>query len=183
MDAGRETGTTIGEGEGETGTTIGEGEGETGTTIGEGEGETGTTPPSDPGAWPKTVTLAAQGIGVLGEHVRFSDGAVSDAGDLGVHALRHVSLQSPVDGSICEMGTSFAGLADIPVDVAACPQWTSIAHLSATTVHESDESYRIGLGLLVWDAEHAALYRLRVLGDSHDAAARSTATFEYEPAR
>ncbi|WP_437733508.1 hypothetical protein [Sorangium sp. So ce1335] len=178
-----EPGSTVGEGEDEPGSTVGEGEDEPGSTIGEGEDEPGTTSPSDTAAWPRTVTLAVQGIGEIGEHVRLSDGAVSDAGDLGVQSSRVIALRSPADGSICEVGTSFASLADIPSDVAACSEWAPVAYLSATSIHVSDESYRIGLGLLVWDAEHAALYRLRVLGDSYDVAAGSTATFEYEPVR
>ncbi|WP_437289822.1 hypothetical protein [Sorangium sp. So ce406] len=116
-----------------------------------------------------------------GEHVRLADGTVSDAGDLGVQWAMVISLRSAAAESICERGTSFAALADIPTDVAGCSSWSPIAYLSATTIHESDESYRIGLGLLVWDAERAALYRLRVLGDSYDATAGATATFEYEP--
>ncbi|KYF63433.1 hypothetical protein BE11_10205 [Sorangium cellulosum] len=199
-----DTGTPIGEddtgtpiGEDDTGTPIGEddtgtpiGEDDTGTPIGEddtgtpiGEDDTGTESPSDAGAWPKTVTLAVQSIGEAGEHVRLSDGTVSDAGDLGAHMSRLTYLRSPVEGSLCEMGASFARLADIPTDVAACSEWASLAYLSALSIHESSESYRIGLGLLVWDAEHTALYRLRVLGDSYDVAAGSTATFEYEPVR
>ncbi|WP_437634047.1 hypothetical protein [Sorangium sp. So ce854] len=150
-----------------------------------GQDDTATTPPDDPGdpgVWPKTVTLAVQGIGEVGEHVRLSDGTVSDAGDLGVQSSRVISLQSATTDSICEVGTSFAALADIPADVAGC-SWVPIAYLSATSIHESEESYRIGLGLLVWDAERATLYRLRVLGDSYDVTGGSTATFEYEPVR
>ncbi|WP_434044218.1 MULTISPECIES: hypothetical protein [Sorangium] len=199
-----DTGAPIGEedtgapmGEEDTGAPMGEddtgapmGEDDTGAPMGEddtgapmGEEDTGTEPHSDTGAWPKTVTLAVQNIGEAGEHVRLSDGTVSDAGDLGAHMSRLTYLRSPVEGSLCEVGASFARLADIPTDVAACSEWASFAYLSALSVHESNESYRIGLGLLVWDAEHAALYRLRVLGDSYDAAAGSTATFEYEPVR
>ncbi|WP_437488879.1 hypothetical protein WME75_09605 [Sorangium sp. So ce1014] len=94
-----------------------------------------------------------------------------------------ISLRSTAAESICERGTSFAALAEIPTDVDGCSSWTAFASLSGTSIHESDESYRIGLGLLVWDAEHAALYRLRVLGDSYDVTVGSTATFEYEPVR
>lgn len=142
----------------------------------------GMSPTADAGMWPRTVTLTARDLGT-GDHVRLSDGTVSDAGDLGVQSSRVISLRSTAAESICERGTSFAALADIPTDVAGCSSWTPIAYLSATTIHESDESYRIGLGLLVWDAEHAALYRLRVLGDSYGVTVGSTATFEYEPAR
>ncbi|WP_438025609.1 hypothetical protein [Sorangium sp. So ce233] len=190
-----DTGTPIGEddtgapvGEDDTGAPVGEddtgapvGEDDTGAPVG--EDDTGTKPTSEPGAWPKTVTLAVQNIGEAGEHVRLSDGTVSDAGDLGAHMSRSTYLQSPVEGSVCELGTSFAKLADIPTDVAACSRWASRAYLSALSIHESNESYRIGIGLLVWDAERAALYRLRVLGDSYDVIAGSTATFEYEPVR
>ncbi|WP_437478081.1 hypothetical protein WME75_29570 [Sorangium sp. So ce1014] len=147
------------------------------------EDDPGTTPLSDTGVWPKTVTLAVQNFGEVGEHVRLSDGAVSDAGDLGVELTRFISLRSPVGGSICEVGRSFAELADIPTDVAACSEWFSTVNLTWRFTHESDESEVIGFGLLVWDAEHAALYRLRVLGDSYDVNAGSTATFEYEPVR
>ncbi|WP_437779297.1 hypothetical protein [Sorangium sp. So ce1097] len=177
-------------GEDDTGTPVGQdepgtpvGQDEPGTPVG--QDDTGTTPPADPGdpgVWPKTVTLAVQGIGEAGEHVRLSDGTVSDAGDLGVQLSRLVALRSAAADSICEMGMSYAALADIPIDVAGC-SWSPVAYLSATSIHESDESYRIGLGLLVWDAERATLYRLRVLGDSYDVTGASTATFEYEPVR
>ncbi|WP_433931434.1 hypothetical protein AB3662_44520 [Sorangium cellulosum] len=173
-------------GEEDPGPTIGEedpgptiGEEDPGPTIG--EEDPGPTPPSDAGMWPKTVTLTVQELGNVGEHVRLSDGAVSDAGDLGVQSSRVIALRSPAGESICEMGTSFAALADIPTDAAGCATWAPVAYLSASSIHESDESYRIGLGLLVWDADRAALYRLRVLGDSYDVSAGSTATFEYEP--
>jgi hypothetical protein len=144
--------------------------------------DAGVSPTADAGVWPRTVTLTSRDIGA-GDHVRLSDGTVSNDGDLGVQSSRVISLRSAVAESICERGTSFAALADIPTDVAGCSSWTSIAYLSATTIHESDESYRIGLGLLVRDAEHAALYRLRLLGDSYGVTVGSTATFEYEPAR
>ncbi|WP_437297201.1 hypothetical protein [Sorangium sp. So ce426] len=163
-------------GEDDTGTM---GEDDTGTM---GEDDAGATSPSDIGVWPKTVTLAVQNMGEVGEQVRLSDGAVSDAGDLGVEFTRFVRLRSPVDGSVCTVGESFAKLADVPTDATACSEWWPFVNLSHISTHENDESYRIGLGLLVWDAEHAALYRLRVLGDSYNAAG-STATFEYEPVR
>ncbi|XXX79855.1 hypothetical protein WMF30_13880 [Sorangium sp. So ce134] len=146
-----------------------------------GGGGAGSTAPSDAGTWPRTVTLTAKEIGT-GDYVRLSDGTVSDAGDLGIQSAMVISLRSAAPESICERGTSFAALADVPTDVAGCSSWAPIAYLSGTTIHESDESYRIGVGLLVWDAEHVTLYRLRVLGDSYDVTAGSTATFEYEPA-
>ncbi|KYF81686.1 hypothetical protein BE17_52200 [Sorangium cellulosum] len=159
------------------------GEDDTETPVG--QDDTGTTPPvdpGDPGVWPKTVTLAVQGIGELGEHVRLADGTVSDAGDVGVQSSRVIALRSPAADSICEMGLPYAALTEIPTDVAGC-SWVPVAYLSGTSIHESGESYRIGLGLLVWDAERATLYRLRVLGDSYDVTTGSTATFEYEPVR
>ena len=55
------------------------------------------------------------------------------------------------------------------------------AYLSATSLHTTEESYVIGLGLLLWNREHTTLYRLRVVGDSYDAQGMSTATFDYEP--
>ncbi|WP_437631347.1 hypothetical protein [Sorangium sp. So ce854] len=128
------------------------------------EDDPGTTPLPDTGVWPRTVTLAVQDLGEVGEHVRLSDGAVSDAGDLGVGLTRFTSLRSPVAGSICEVGRSFAELADIPTDVAARSEWFSVVNLTWIFTHESDGSEAIGVGLLVWDAEHGALYRLRVLG-------------------
>ncbi|AUX42126.1 uncharacterized protein SOCE26_035530 [Sorangium cellulosum] len=144
--------------------------------------DTGSAAPSDADVWPRTVTLTSPEFGD-GDYVRFSDGAVSDAGDLGIQWGRVISLWSTAAESVCERGTAFPTLADVPTDVADCSGWTQFAYLSATTIHESDESYSIGLGLLVWDAEHGALYRLRVIGDSYGVTAGSTATFEYEPVR
>ena len=135
---------------------------------------------ADAGMWPRRVTLTAPGVG-MGDFIRLSDGVIADDGDLGVQQAMVISLRSATPESFCEKGTSFVSLAAIPIDVASCTDWGPVAYLSGTSIHASDESYRIGLGLLVRDAQHAALYRLRVVGDSYEATGVATATFEYEP--
>lgn len=57
------------------------------------------------------------------------------------------------------------------MDLDTCPAalsgtWEEFAYPSATTLHTSEESFVVGLGLLLWSKEHTALYRLRVVGDS-----------------
>lgn len=144
--------------------------------------ETTPTPPS----WPKRVTLATQVAATESDGVRLEGGAVvADDGDLSLYQAMVLSLGSPSPGSVCAKGT-FTVLGDIPAEVDTCPAalsgtWEQRAYLSAATVHPSEESTVIGLGLLVWDEEHTALYRLRVVGDSYDAQGVSTATFDYEP--
>lgn len=135
---------------------------------------------ADAGMWPRRVTLTTLVVGE-GDFVRLSDGALADDGDLGVQQAMVISLRSATAESLCEKGPSFASLAAIPTDLASCTDWVPVAYLSGTSIHESDESYSIGLGLLVRDAQHEALYRLRVLGDSYEATGVATATFEYEP--
>lgn len=139
-----------------------------------------------PTAWPKRVTLETPGVATESDGVRLADGAiVADGGDLNLFQAMVLSLGSPTEGSVCAKGT-FTALSDIPAEVDDCPAalsgtWEQRAYLSAASVHTSEESYVIGLGLLVRDEEHTALYRLRVAGDSYDAQGVSTATFDYEP--
>jgi hypothetical protein len=96
-----------------------------------------------------------------------------------------LSIRSPTPDSVCEKG-KFAELGDIPTEVDTCPAalsgtWEKYAYLSATTLHTSEESFVVGLGLLLRNKEHTALYRARVVGDSYDAQGMSTATIDYEP--
>lgn len=135
---------------------------------------------AEAGMWPRRVTLTTPRVGE-GDVIRLSDGVLADDGDLGVQQAMVISLRSATAESFCEKGTSFASLAAIPTDVASCTDWVPVAYLSGTSIHASDESSRIGLGLLVRDAPHAALYRLRIVGDSYEATGIATATFEYEP--
>jgi hypothetical protein len=143
------------------------------------------TTPTQP-AWPKRVTLATPAVATQSDGVQLADGAiVADGGDLNLYQAMVLSLASPTPGSLCEKG-EFTALSDIPVEVDTCPAalsgtWEQRTYLSAASLHTSEESYVIGLGLLVWDEEHTALYRLRVVGDSYDGQGVSTATFDYEP--
>ncbi len=96
-----------------------------------------------------------------------------------------LSIRSPTPESICEKG-NFATLGDIPTALDTCPEalsggWENYAYLSAATLHTTEESYAAGLGLLLWNKDHTALYRLRVVGDSYDAQGVTTATLDYEP--
>ncbi len=136
--------------------------------------------------WPKRITLATQGFTNASDGVQLADGAiVAGEGDLSLWMAQQLSLTSPSAGSICDKGR-FATLADVPTDTDGCPgasdgAWVARVYLSASSVHTSEESYAIGLGLLLRNEEHTALYRLRVLGDSRDTQDVGTATFDYEP--
>jgi hypothetical protein len=144
----------------------------------------GDAPPMDDAdaeMWPKRVTLTTPQAGAEGERIRLSDGVIAVDGDFGIQQAMVISLRSAAAGSFCEKGMSFASLAAIPTDVASCTDWSQVAYLSGTTLHTSEESYAIGVGLLVRDAQHEALYRLLILGDSYAATGVATATFEYEP--
>jgi hypothetical protein len=132
------------------------------------------------------VTLVTKPSASLHGGVWLVDGAVTTGdGDLNLDQAQVLSIASPTPGSLCELGT-FATLGDIPATADKCAGslpggWKQRAYLSATTLHTSDQSDVIGNGLLVRDAAHTALYRLRVVGDSYDAEGLSTATFDYEP--
>lgn len=144
----------------------------------------GTAPPQP--TWPKRVTLVTDGAGTDSDGVELAGGTiVPGEGDLSLYQAMVLSIGSPAAESICEKGT-FEALDDVPVDVDTCPAaltgtWEARAYLTAATVHPSEESTVIGLGLLVWDVDRAELYRLRIIGDSYDAQGTSTATFDYEP--
>ena len=136
--------------------------------------------------WPKRVTIVTPAHEIPSDGVKLADGAiVAGGGDLKLWQAYVLSLRSPTQGSLCVKG-EFAALRDIPTELDTCPgalagTWSPVAYLSAASQHTSEESYVIGLGLLVWNKEHTALFRLRVVGDSFDKGA-ATATFDYEPA-
>ncbi len=136
--------------------------------------------------WPKRVTLVTTIAATETGGVQLADGAiVAGEGDLSLYQSKVLSIRSLTADSVCEKGT-YAALGDVPTDIDACPAalsgtWENFAYLSATTLHTTEESYVIGLGLLLWNKEHMVLYRVRVVGDSYDAQGMSTATLDYEP--
>jgi len=150
-------------------------------------GSTGTTGPAE-SEWPRRVTLETPGLVDPSPAIHLADGTLDDTdGDLRLHQTMVLTLRSPTAESVCTKGT-FANLTDIPTTVDDCPGtpstpvWHDFAYLSAATIHTTEESSSIGLGLLVRDAEHSTLYRMRILGDSYSAdTGRSTVTFDYEP--
>jgi hypothetical protein len=156
------------------------GSGSTGAT-----GSTGSSGPTDP-MWPKRITIHSSFAVDQSDGVRLADGAtVSGAGDLSLYTGKMLSVTSPVPESVCAKG-KFDALGDVPTDLDSCPAdlsgtWQHFAYLSATTLHTTEESMVAGLGLLLWNEEHTALYRARVVGDSYDAQAMSTVTIDYEP--
>ncbi|MFO0762886.1 MAG: hypothetical protein U0359_41000 [Byssovorax sp.] len=146
----------------------------------------GTTAPE--AMWPKRATLTASFSDGDGSKpsVKLADGVTIDgeAGDLTLHQSKVLSLGAATPASICEKGT-FDALDDIPADEGSCPgsptgSWTQIVYLSATSLHTTEESMIEGLGILVRDADHGELYRLRLVSDSYGDGA-STATFDYAP--
>lgn len=136
--------------------------------------------------WPKRVTLASSLGADQIDGVLLVDGvSVAGEGDLSLFTGKMLSIRSPTPESVCAKGT-FAALADVPTDIDSCPAalggtWEYFAYLSATTLHTTEESLAAGLGLLLWNKEHTALYRARVVGDSYDAQGMSTVTLDYEP--
>lgn len=148
-----------------------------------GAGSTGTMGPT----WPKRVVLVTNHVADQSDSVELADGAtIAGDADLSLYQSKVLSLRSPTPDSLCEKG-KFATLGDVPTEVDTCPAalsgtWGQGAYLSATTTHTTEESMVIGLGLLLWNQEHTALYRVRVVGDSYDPQGGSTATFDYEPA-
>jgi hypothetical protein len=143
---------------------------------------------STPAPWtgPKRVTLVTPAIATPSDGVQLEDGTiVADEGDLSLYQAQTLSLSSPTPASLCAKGT-FDALGDIPTEIDTCPAglsgtWEDRAYLGGATLHTIEESYVAGLGLLVWNEEHTALYRLRVVGDSYDEQGVSKATFDYEP--
>jgi len=137
--------------------------------------------------WPMRVTLVTQLAANQSEGVQLADGAIlAGDGDLSLDQAMVLSLSSPAPDSLCEKGT-FTALSDIPTELDTCPAaasgtWGQRVYLSAAAPHTSEESNVIGLGVLVRNEEHTALYRLRVVGDSYDDQGVSTATIAYEPA-
>jgi hypothetical protein len=137
--------------------------------------------------WPKRIVLKTKEIGTPSDGVLFADGTtVMGDGDLTLYSSKMLSISSPTAESVCEKG-KFDALGDVPTDVGGCPAalsgtWEKFAYLSATTTHTTEESYVIGLGLLLWNADHTVMYRARVVGDSYDTAGQATATLDYEPA-
>ena len=150
-----------------------------------GAGSAGTSGSTEP-AWPKRVTLVTQLGATQSNGVQLEEGdIIAGEGDLKLDQAMVLSIATPTPESLCEKGT-FAALGDIPTAVDACPAaptgtWEKRVYLSAASLHTSEESTVIGLGLLVRNEDHTALYRLRVVGDSYDAEGMSTATFDYEP--
>lgn len=135
--------------------------------------------------WPRRVTLVTNPGTASRGGVWLADGSpVTNSGDLLLDQAQVLSLVSPAPGSICELGT-FSSLANVPSAADRCPTslsgtWQQRAYLGAATRHTREESQVVGRGLLVRDAAYKALYRLRVLNDSHDVEV-ATATFVYEP--
>jgi hypothetical protein len=136
--------------------------------------------------WPKRITLVSSLGADQSDGVQLVAGVMAAGdGDLSLYTGKMLSVTSPVPESVCAKG-KFDALGDVPTDLDSCPAdlsgtWQHFAYLSATTLHTTEDSMVAGLGLLLWNEEHTALYRARVVGDSYDAQAMSTVTIDYEP--
>lgn len=151
---------------------------------------------SDAGAeaeeWPKQVVLTHEWTVDALAGLRFSDGTIGPPESSDIHLIqgRLLSLVGDEPMTACEKGV-YVALDQVPTSVESCPAgrdpngltsgWDRGFALSATSIHATEESYRVGVGALVWDRAHTTLYRLRTLGDSYAATGVATATFEYEP--
>ena len=118
--------------------------------------------------------------------VRLSDATFTgpEGADIFMNQAQVLSLGVFSGNSLCEKGI-FDSIEDIPVSLDDCPAsgsgaWTPRVYLSASTNHATAESERIGLGILAWNADRTALYKLLIVGDSYNAQGVSTVTFDYE---
>tara|TARA_R110002096_G_scaffold16898_9_gene57953 strand:+ start:76057 stop:76623 length:567 start_codon:yes stop_codon:yes gene_type:complete len=118
--------------------------------------------------------------------VRFSDATLTgpEDADIFMNQAQVLSLGMFSGNSLCEKGI-FESIEDIPLNLDDCPasgsgEWTPRVYLSASTIHATPESERIGLGILAWNADRTALYKLLVVGDSYNTQGVSTVSFDYE---
>lgn len=122
----------------------------------------------------RSVLLTNQQVGPAGEGYRLSDGAVlpgTQSADFYVNTSRVLSLLSSAPETFCEKG-KLATLEEISTNQAQCglsgqSGWTSFFGLGGSGTHTEQQSTSIGQSMLVRDATHQALYRLRITGTSY----------------
>jgi hypothetical protein len=132
--------------------------------------------------WPKQVTLHASADDE-GEGVRLVDGVVvKHGGDLYFAEPRVFVLGARGEGTFCEKGP-YDSLAAVPTDEGSCTRGTAAGQVylgGAAFDFPGEGTGSIGLGVLVRDATHGVLYRLRVLGVGY-VKEGAMLRFEYEP--
>lgn len=128
----------------------------------------------DPSLQPRSVLLTNLQVGPAGEGYRLSDGAVlpgTQSADFYVNTSRVLSLLSSAPAMFCEKG-KLATLEEISTTQTQCglsgqSGWTGFFGLDGSGTHTEQQSYSIGQSMLVRDATHQSLYRLRITGTSY----------------
>jgi hypothetical protein len=141
----------------------------------------------DPSLQPRSVLLTNLQVGPAGEGYRLSDGAVlpgTQSADFYVNTSRVLALLSAVPASFCAKG-KLATLEGISTSQTQCglsgqSGWTGFFGLNGSGNHTEQQSSSIGQSLLVRDAAHQALYRLRITGTSYQ---QGVSTVRFDVAR
>ena len=147
----------------------------------------GNDPSLEPSLQPRSVLLTNQQVGPAGEGYRLSDGAVlpgTQSADFYVNTSRVLSLLSSAPDTFCEKG-KLATLAEISTSQTQCglsgqSGWTGFIALDGSGNHTEQQSSSIGQSMLVRDAAHQALYRLRITGTSYQ---QGVSTVRFDVAR
>lgn len=146
-----------------------------------GDVDTAQAPPE-----PQTFTLITRPEQMHSDGFLLETGVLTlGSGDFFLNQSRVLSLITPTEDAICAKG-HFGTFDAIPSDLEDCPAglsgtWEGIVYLGGASIHTEAESFSAGLGGLVWDAAHAQLYRLYIVGDSYSAEGVSTVTFSFAP--
>lgn len=147
----------------------------------------GSEPSLDTSLQPRSVLLTNLQLGAAGEGYRLSDGVVLPGGqpaDFYVNTSRVLSLLSVAPESFCAKG-KLATLDEISTTQTQCGAtgqsgWTGFFGLDGSGTHTEQQSYSIGQSMLVRDATHQALYRLRITGTSYQ---QGVSTVRFDVAR
>lgn len=147
----------------------------------------GNEPSLDTSLQPRSVLLTNPQLGAAGEGYRLSDGVVLPSGqiaDFYVNTSRVLSLLSSAPETFCEKG-KLATLEEISTTQTQCGTtgqsgWSSFFGLGGSGTHTEQQSTSIGQSMLVRDATHQALYRLRITGTSY---LQGVATVRFDVAR
>ena len=142
--------------------------------------DTGTTDAGPPRRVTLTVAFTGPG-GTASERLDLETGTLLPAdatgGDLQLMETRVISLRAPTPESVCMLGT-FGSLGEIPTATDQCLTgvWVDAWTLGGSTLG-TDQF--VGSSMLLRNAGHTAMYRLRVASDQTDSAG-TRMTVEYD---
>jgi len=141
----------------------------------------------DPSLQTRSVLLTNLQVGPAGEGYRLSDGAVLpgiQSADFYLNTSRVLALLGAVPQTFCAKGklATLDGISTTPTQCGLSGQsgWTSFFGLDGSGNHTEQQSYSIGQSMLVRDATHQALYRLRITGTSYQ---QGVSTVRFDVAR